>query len=137
MASIHHQVAVGVDVKKAWRALRSVGEAHRLFAPVLTDTKLEGDTRTVTFANGMILRERILDVDDKRHRVAYSALDAPGMTYHHATMELVDTGDGRCLFVWVTDFLPEEIRGNIAPLVEQGTDALKANLEQKSTARAV
>lgn len=130
MASIHQQVAVGVDVQKAWQALRNVGNAHQLFAPVLTNSRLDGDTRTVTFANGMVLHERILDVDDRRHRVAYSALDAPGMTYHHASMELIDTGDGRCLFQWTTDFLPPEVSGNIAPLVDAGTTALKKNLER-------
>jgi hypothetical protein len=131
MASIHEQLEVEVDVDKAWRALRNVGEAGKLFAPVLADAKLDGDTRTVRFANGMVAKERIVDVDDGRRRVAYSALDVPGMTYHHASMELVDAGNGRCLFQWTTDFLPPEIGGNIKPLIEQGARAFKANLERK------
>lgn len=129
MASIHQQVAVGVDVQRAWQALRNVGNAHQLFAPVLTNSRLDGDTRTVTFANGMVLHERILDVDDQRHRVAYSALDAPGTAYHHASMELVEDGEGRCVFRWTTDFFPPEVSGNIAPLVDAGTRAFKTNLE--------
>ena len=129
MASIHEQLAVEVGADEAWAALRLVGEPHKLFAPVLVDGQLDGDTRTVKFANGMVVQERILDVDDKRRRVAYSAVNGPGMTYHHASMQVIDAGPGRCLFVWITDFLPPEIAGNLAPLIEQGAKALKAKLE--------
>ena len=129
MASIHEQLAIEVGADEAWAALRLVGEPHKLFAPVLVDGQLDGDTRTVKFANGMVVQERILDVDDKRRRVAYSAVNGPGMTYHHASMQVIDAGPGRCLFVWITDFLPPEIAGNLAPLIEQGAKALKANLE--------
>lgn len=131
MASIHEQRAVSVGAESAWVSLRVVGEAHKLFAPVLVDAQLDGDTRTVRFANGMVLRERILDIDDERRRVAYTAIDGPGMTFHHASMQVVDAGPGRCLFLWTTDFLPPDIGANLAPLIKQGTDALKRNLEAR------
>ena len=134
MASIHKQVAVEVGADEAWAALRLVGEAHKLFAPVLVDGHLEGEIRTVHFANGMVARERIIDVDDERRRVAYSAVDSPGMAYHHASMQVVDAGPGRCQFIWTTDFLPAGIRGNLTPLIEQGARALKNNLETRSVA---
>lgn len=129
MASIYKEVAVDVDPETAWSALRRVGEAHKLFAPVLVDGQLNGDTRTVKFANGMVARERILDVDDQKRRVAYTVVDGPGMLYHHASMQVVDAGPGRCRFVWITDFLPRGIEGNLTPLIEQGANALKNNLE--------
>jgi hypothetical protein len=129
MASIHEQLAVEVGADEAWAALRLVGEPHKLFAPVLVDGQLDGDTRTVKFANGMVVQERILDVDDKKRRVAYSAVNGPGMTYHHASMQVLEAGPGRCVFVWITDFLPPDIAGNLTPLIEQGAKALKANLE--------
>ena len=135
MASIHEELAVEVAAEEAWAALRLIGEPHKLFAPVLTDGHLDGDTRTVRFANGMVLQERILDVDDQRRRMAYSAVDAPGTIYHHASMEVVDAGPGRCRFVWVTDFLPPDIAGNLKPLIEQGAKALKKNLEASSLSR--
>ena len=129
MASIHREIMVDVGVQSAWTALRDVGAAHRLFAPVLVDGELNGDMRTVRFANGMVLREHILDVDDTTRRVAYTALDGPGMSYHHASMQVLDAGPERCQFVWITDFLPFEIRGNLEPLIEAGSNALKQNLE--------
>jgi hypothetical protein len=136
MASIYRQLAIDVGSDTAWAALRLVGDAHKLFAPVLVDAQLDGDTRTVRFANGMILHERILDLDDEKRRVAYTAVDGPGMTYHHASMQVVPAGPGRCLFVWITDFLPREIGGNLVPLIEQGSKALKTNLENGGTGHA-
>ena len=110
MASIHHEVELAMDAEQAWKRLRVAGDAPKLFAPVLADGKLNGDTRTVRFANGMVVNERILDVDDRRRRLAYTVLDGPGMTFHHASMQIVDTGPGRSKFVWITDLLPAEAR---------------------------
>ena len=130
MASIHKQLLVHVSVEAAWAALRQVENAHTLFAPVLVDARLDGDLRTVRFANGMTVRERILNVDDERCRVAYAALDAPGVAYHHASMQVHDAGEGRALFVWITDFLPAEVGSQLTPLIEQGSQALKTHLER-------
>ena len=92
MASIHRETVVDVGAEQAWAALRTVGAAHELFAPVLTDGELNGETRRVRFANGMVVNERIVDVDDGMRRVAYSVLDAPGLRYHHASMQVLDEG---------------------------------------------
>ena len=129
MASIQQRTQLAVDADKAWAALRTVGKPHDLFAPVLTSAELHGDTRTVRFANGMVLQERILDVDEATRRVAYTVLDGPGMAYHHASMQIVDDGPGRSTFVWITDFLPADLGQTLSPLIEQGAQALRANLE--------
>ena len=129
MASIHRETVVDVGAEQAWAALRSVGAAHELFAPVLTDGELNGENRRVRFANGMVVNERIVDIDDGMRRVVYSALDAPGLQYHHASMQVLDEGPNRCRFVWTTDFLPADAAGTLAPLIEAGAAALKTNLE--------
>jgi len=129
MASIRKEIVIDVGVEPAWDALRRVGEPQTLFAPVLTGAEVRGDVRTVRFANGMELRERILDVDDEHRRVAYAVVDPQGMTYHHASMQLDIAGPGRCAFIWITDFLPAEAAAALLPLIDQGADALKRNLE--------
>jgi hypothetical protein len=120
---------VGVAAEQAWAALRTVGVPHKLFAPVLIDGELNGETRRVTFANGMVVNERIVDVDDSMRRVAYSVLDAPGLRYHHASMQVLEDGPARCRFVWITDFLPGDAGATLTPLIEAGSTALKSNLE--------
>jgi len=131
MASIRKQLEVEVDAAKAWEALRSVGDADKAFRPVLVGAQLDRDMRTATFSNGMVVHERILDVDNENRRVAYAATDAPGVAYHHASMEVIDRGPGRCRFVWITDVFPPEAAPMIAPLVDAGAQALKSNLESR------
>ena len=137
MASIRKEIVIDTGIEPAWDALRRVGEPHTLFAPVLTSAQIANDIRTVHFANGLTVREQILDVDDERRRVAYVVLDSPGLTYHHASMQVDIAGPGRCAFVWITDFLPAEAAPNLQLLIDSGSDALKRNLEQAaSTPRA-
>jgi len=129
MASIHIESPVAVSADTAWNALRQVGQPDKLFAPVLEGADIHGDTRTVHFANGPVLHERIVAVDEPTRRVAYSVLDSPGLTYHHASMQIIEDGPQRCRFVWTTDFLPAESAAALRPVIEAGTKALKANLE--------
>jgi hypothetical protein len=51
------------------------------------------------------------------------------MDYHHAAMQVIDEGPGRCRFVWITDMLPAAMVEAIRPLISQGAQALKKNLE--------
>jgi hypothetical protein len=134
MASIRKEIVVEVGPERAWDALRRAGQPHTLFAPVLTGSDLDGEVRTVRFANGMVVRERLLDVDEAHRRVAYAVIEPQGMTYHHASMEIGEAGAGRCTFLWITDFVPAEAAAGLQPLIDQGAEALKRNLEQSVTA---
>ena len=42
---------------------------------------------------------------------------------------------GGARFRWITDFLPAEVGQALSPLIEQGSAALKANLESRSAER--
>ncbi|MCL6699080.1 SRPBCC family protein [Sphingomonas sp. NSE70-1] len=130
MASLLHETIINVGADRAWSALRQVSLAHRLFADVLIDGRLDGDIRTVTFANGMVVRERVIDINDERRRLAYSVISGTPMTHHNASMQLIPEGEARCRFVWIADFLPDEFAEQMLPLVQQGTDALKRNIER-------
>lgn len=128
MASIHWEEPVSVPAERAWAVLRRPGEAHRLFAGVLVDGRVSGDIRTVTFANGLVVRERIIDIDDDRRRLAYAVID--GLFEHHsASMQILPVDEANCRFVWISDFLPEEKRAAVLPLVKEGSRALARNLE--------
>jgi hypothetical protein len=131
MGSIWWEEAIAVPAAQAWAALRRVGEAHRLFSPVLTDATMEGDVRTVTFASGMVVRERILSVDETRRRVAYTVL-GPMFEHHSASMQIVAVDDASCCFVWITDFLPDGIGSTVEPLVRQGSRALVDNIQRQN-----
>lgn len=135
MASIWWEEPIAVPADTAWFALRQPGRAHELFAPVLTACTLDGDVRTVTFADGMTVRERIVALDEPRRRLAYTVL-GDMFEHHAASMQLVPVDARNCRFVWITDVLPHESTAMVAPLVEAGARALKANLENPASGLA-
>lgn len=128
MASIWWEENVAVPADIAWAALRRVGEAHRVFAPVLVAGSIEGDVRTLVFANGLTVKERIVAIDDRRQRVAYCVL-GDMFEHHSASMQILPVDERSCRFVWTSDFLPEERAQLVQPLVEQGSRALTKNIE--------
>ena len=93
MASIRKEVLVDAPPGFAWEAIRDVGAIHtRLAQGFVLDTRLEGDTRLVTFAGGMVARERIVDVDDNARRLAYSVVEGRP-THHNASIQVFADGD--------------------------------------------
>src|SRR5215470_15001705 len=73
MASIHKEIIIDASPADVWDALRDFGALHtRLVPGFVTDTKLDGDARIVTFANGTVARETLVDSDEERKRLVYA-----------------------------------------------------------------
>ncbi len=108
MASVHSEVLIEARPEDLWAALRDVGNVHRLFRGVVTDARLEGDIRVVAFANGSVVRERVVTVDGERRRVVYASV-RDGLVHHSASMQVFAEGEGRSRFVWISDFLPDSL----------------------------
>jgi carbon monoxide dehydrogenase subunit G len=137
MASIRREILIDARPEDVWAAVRDVGAVHQRMVPgVLTDARLDGDARVVTFANGMVVRELIVDLDDKARRFAYAAVG--GMLRHHnASWQVFAEGEGRSRFVWITDLLPDEAVGAISALIDEGCRVMKQTLERQAvTTRA-
>jgi carbon monoxide dehydrogenase subunit G len=130
MASIRREVQIDARPETAWAALRDVGALHHRLVPgFVVDTKLEEGARVVTFGNGVVVRELIVDVDDQARRVAWSAVGG-SMTHHNASAQVFPEGNGRCRFVWIADLLPNEVAPAIAAMIEQGIAVIKQTLER-------
>ena len=129
MASIRKEIAVEAPADRVWDAIRDVGAVHtRLARGMVRDTRLDGDSRLVTFANGETVRERIVDIDDRSRRLVYAVVGWR-TTHHHASFEVVTDGESRSRVIWVADLLPDELAGLVDGLMEQGSAAIKATLE--------
>jgi carbon monoxide dehydrogenase subunit G len=128
MASIHKEIIVDAPSDVVWDAVRDVGNAHtRLFPGVLVDARLDADARIVTFANGLVVRELIVDLDDSARRFAWTAVGG-SLSHHNASMQVLTDGDDRTRIVWITDFLPNELAPAIRATADRGTAALKSVL---------
>jgi len=130
VASIREEITVNVAPELVWDAVRDVGNAHqRLFPGILTDARLDGDARVVTFANGMVLRELIVDVDDDARRFVYASVGGSA-THHNASIQVVPDGAHGSRLIWITDLLPNERSPMVAGLMHQGIAVLKETLER-------
>src|SRR5678815_2824450 len=130
MASIRKEMEIDRSKEFVWEAIRDVGTIHQRLVPgFVVDCKLEGDSRIVTFANGMVVRELIVDVDDKRCRHSSSARGEP-LTHHNASIEVFSDGDDKCRVVWIADLLPNDAADAIGEMIQHGLNTMKLTLEQ-------
>ena len=131
MASIRKEIVIEASPKRVWDAVRDVGAVHERLAPgFVVDTRLEAGARVVTFANGLVARELIVDVDDEARRLAWAVVGSPRLTHHNASMQIFDDGDRGSRVVWIADLLPNEIAGTIAAMIEEGLGTMKKTLER-------
>jgi hypothetical protein len=114
MASIHKDILLDGHPDDVWSAVRDFGALHTRLAPgFVTDTRLDGDTRIVTFANGSVAREQLVDCDEARRRLVY-AIKNERVNHYSASVQVFSDGDTRSRMVWIVDVLPNEI----APYVD-------------------
>ncbi|WP_406095110.1 SRPBCC family protein [Streptomyces sp. NBC_01013] len=131
MAHIRKEFLIDNSPENIWEVLRDVGSVHERLVPgFVTDTRMEADTRIVTFANGVVVRELIVDIDEAARRVAYAVVGG-SMTpkHHHASMQVLDDTEGRSRFVWTTDVTPDELVGPIGEMVDKGVLVMRETLK--------
>src|SRR5262245_60265012 len=131
MASIRKEISIDARPEDVWAALRDVGALHdRLVPGFVTDTRLEEGARVVTFGNGLVARELIVDVDDETRRVAWSVVGSQRMTHNNASAQVFADGASSGRFVWIADLLPNEAAPSIAAMIDQGMAVIKRTLER-------
>jgi len=129
MASIHKEMLLDVPAERVWEAVRDIGQIHtRLAREFVVDTRVEGTSRLVTFANGMVVRERIIDIDEGGRRLAYAIVDWQ-LTHHNASFQVFPVGHARSRLVWIADLLPHELSNLVDGFMEQGCAAITRTFE--------
>jgi carbon monoxide dehydrogenase subunit G len=136
MATIIKEILIDVRPDDAWAAVRDFGEVHKRLVPgFVTECRLDGDARIVTFANGMVAREPLVGIDETARRLAYTA--AGGRTTHYnASVQVFAEGKDRTRFVWTIDLLPNELAEPIGAMAEQGASIIKRTLERAAAKAA-
>ena len=129
MATIRIEALIDAPADQVWDAVRDYGALHtRLVPGFVVDTTLEGDSRIVTFGNGVVARERIVGIDDNARRFAYGVV-SERLSHHGASNQVLEDGEGRCRFIWIADVLPDAATETMEPMMRQGAAVLKATME--------
>jgi hypothetical protein len=129
MASVRREIVTKAAPDKVWSAVRDVGALHtRLVPGFVTDTKLEGSVRIVTFGNGRVVREPIVTIDDQARRLVWTSQG--GMAQHYnGAVQVTANVDGSSKVVWIADFLPDDISATIAGAIDAGMAVMKKTLD--------
>jgi hypothetical protein len=129
MATIYKEFNVNAAPEFVWAAIKDAGAIHtRLAQGFVTNTVLVGDVRTVTFANGFVVKEKIISINDPQRRLAYTAIEGRA-SHHNASIQVFAESNGQSRVLWVTDLLPEEMCAPIEQMVELGSKAITKTLE--------
>ena len=132
MASIYKDIPIDAPPDTVWDAVRDFGAVHRRLNPgFVTDCRLDGNARIVTFHNGNVIAEELVDCDDARRRLAYAILGREGITHYNGSVQVLGDGNSGSRIVWTIDVLP----GDIAPYISSQMD-LAAAAMQKTLGRA-
>ena len=84
MASFSIEITTKAVPETVWDAIKDIGALHtRLVPGFVVHTALEQGARVVTFGNGMQVREPIIDLDETKRRLVWSA-EAAGITHYNA-----------------------------------------------------
>jgi carbon monoxide dehydrogenase subunit G len=139
MASIRKEVLIQAPPETVWDAIRDYGAVHQRVAPgFVVDARLDGDDRVVTFFNGLVIREVLVDLDDESRRLVYSAIGGSA-EHHNASFQVLDGDAEGSRVIWIADFLPHDLAEYISAMMDQGAKAMKQTLElqQRRSVRTV
>ena len=118
MATIHKDIPIDAHPDDVWAAVRDFGAVHQRLVPgFVLDARLDGDARIVTFANGTVARELLVDCDEARRRLVYAVI-SERLKQHSASVQVLADGGTRARLIWIVDLLPHEM----APYVEGQMD---------------
>jgi hypothetical protein len=128
MASIHKDIPINADSDRVWAAVRDFGAVHLLAPGFVVDTRLEDGARIVTFANGNVARELLVDCDEARRRLVY-AIVSERVTHYSASVQVLENGPARSRMSWIVDVLPNDIAPYISGQMDLGVAAMQGAFE--------
>jgi carbon monoxide dehydrogenase subunit G len=129
MASIHKDIPIQAHPDAVWDAVRDFGAVHRRLNPgFVTDCQLDGNARIVTFHNGSVIAEELVDCDDARRRLAYAILGREGVKHYNGSVQVLGDGDKRSRIVWIIDVLPGEVAPYISSQMDLAAVAMQKTL---------
>ena len=92
-------------------------------------TELIPGGRRVTFGNGLVVDEPIIDSNDELRRLAWTAVsDAMPLTHYNSSVQ-VFARDGGSRIVWTADMLPDEAAATVGQMMEQGAQVMARTLD--------
>jgi len=136
MATVQKEIIINADPADVWEIIANFTHGPVQMAPgLVTDSRLdEPDVRVVTFADGTVVRERLIALDEETRRLAYSVIgDTMRPAHDNASMQVFPHGDGRSRFVWIHDVQPDDLTVPIGSAMDHGLSIFKQRWSQPAS----
>jgi hypothetical protein len=135
MARFSMNTILNVPAEVAWK---TIGDFNSLpkFIPAIIQSVIEGkgigSTRTITLKDGEPIIERLEHFEEKVSKIlSYTIVSShlPVKNYR-GVMQVLDLGKDKCMFMWSSSFIPNEVTeaeavNLIKGIYEMGMDGLK------------
>lgn len=112
------------SAKDLWTILSDFGRCD--WVPTIEKISLQDDCRYFQMAGMGQITEKILQCDERRMILQYSAIETPVPIRHHlATMKISEINDQECSLLWTTEISPEVFAEGIHQGMLVSIDGLK------------
>jgi hypothetical protein len=130
MALLRTETSIAATPADVWDVIRDFAAGPLRMAPgFVVGCEADGDTRVVTFADGAVVRERFVAVDDGERCITYSVVGGGVRPDHDVARMQVLPDDGGCRFVWTRDLRPDELGPGFQASMDRGAEVIKRTLE--------
>jgi hypothetical protein len=132
MTTVAVEVTTDASPSAVWDVIRDIGSLHtRLVPGFVLATELVPGGRRVTFANGLVVVEPIVCMNDDLRRLVWTAHGgSPYITHYNAAAQVYPREIGGSRVVWTADVLPHEAAEQIATMMKAGASAMTGALAQ-------
>jgi carbon monoxide dehydrogenase subunit G len=128
--SIRKEIQIDASPEEVWDAVRDFGALHQRLVPgFVTDCRMDGEDRIVTFASGAVMREVLIASDDEAKRLVWSIVDGP-YKHHNGAVQVFPEGEDGSRFVWTSDVLADDqVVRLTGESMQTGVEVAKKTLE--------
>jgi hypothetical protein len=133
MAHLRTEISIAAPPADVWDVIRDFAAGPLRMAPgFVVGCEADGDVRIVTFADGTVVHERFLALDDDERRIGYAVVGGGVRPEHDlAEMRILPEGDG-CRFVWTHDVRPDGLGAGFQASMDRGAEVIRRTLEARS-----
>ncbi|MGC0380122.1 SRPBCC family protein [Streptomyces sp. SAI-129] len=131
MASIVKEAVIEASADDVWAVIGDFAEGPPRIAPgyVVATRLAAADVRVVTFADGVVARERLIALDHAARRIVWSVIgDTVRPAHDNASFQVVAESDTRTRLVWIHDVLPDELAKSVAEAMDGGLAVIRETL---------
>lgn len=107
MRSLRYDIRIAAPANRVWAIIEDPGSIPSWF-PGVVAVSVDGMTRTITLATGIVIPEEILEIDALQRRFVYRIV-APQYRWHLGTIDVIELGDDESLCVYATTAEPSTL----------------------------